>query len=76
MLDMFREAFKEGCSGHYGVLQVGVKGSFSIRHRDTIVEYFGRQSRCQERAHIMKVFCNAHSLITDSSTKGSKELDR
>ena len=48
---------------------------FSIRHRDTIVEYFADSPDVRNAAHILKVFARTF-LENRQFDKGSKELDR
>ena len=74
MLDMLHEKLKEAVRA-FMEFSKSVLREFSIRHRDTIVEYLADSPDVRNAAHSMKVFARPF-LDNRQFDKGSKELDR
>lgn len=74
MLDMLHEKLKEAVKA-FMEFSKSVLREFSIRHRDTIVEYLADCSDVRNAAHTMKVFARPF-LDNRQFDKGRQELDR
>ncbi|MDE6271122.1 MAG: hypothetical protein K2M12_09760 [Muribaculaceae bacterium] len=74
MLDMLHEKLKEAVRA-FMEFSKSVLREFSIRHRDTIVEYLADIPDVRNAAHTLKVFARPF-LDNRQFDKGSKELDR
>ena len=74
MLDMLHEKLKEAVRV-FMEFSKSVLREFSIRHRDTIVEYLTDSPDVRNAAHTLKVFARPF-LENRQFDKGSKELDR
>lgn len=74
MLDMLHEKLKEAVRV-FMEFSKSVLREFSIRHRDTIVEYLDDSPDVRNAAHTLKVFARPF-LDNRQFDKGSKELDR
>ncbi|MDE6537871.1 MAG: DUF4407 domain-containing protein [Muribaculaceae bacterium] len=74
MLDMLHEKLKEGVKA-FMEFSKSVLREFSIRHRDTMVEYLADSPDVRNAAHTLKVFARPF-LDNRQFDKGSKELDR
>ncbi len=74
MLDMLHEKLKEAVRA-FMEFSKSVLREFSIRHRDTIVEYLADNPDVRNATHTMKVFARPF-LDNRQFDKGSKELDR
>ncbi|MDE7159706.1 MAG: DUF4407 domain-containing protein [Muribaculaceae bacterium] len=74
MLDMLHEKLKEAVKA-FMEFSKSVLREFSIRHRDTIVEYLADSPDVRNAAHTLKVFARPF-LDNRQFDKGSKELDR
>lgn len=74
MLDMLHEKLQEAVRA-FMEFSKSVLREFSIRHRDTIVEYLADSPDVRNAAHTLKVFARPF-LDNRQFDKGSKELDR
>ena len=74
MLDMLHEKLKEAVRAFMEFSRSVLK-EFSIRHRDTIVEYLADSPHVRNAAHTLKVFARSF-LDNRQFDKRSKELDR
>ncbi|MDE7346849.1 MAG: DUF4407 domain-containing protein, partial [Muribaculaceae bacterium] len=74
MLDMLNEKLREAVKA-FMEFSRSVLREFSIRHRDTIVEYLADSPDVRNAAHTLKVFARPF-LENRQFDKGSKELDR
>ena len=74
MLDMLHEKLKEAVKA-FMEFSKSVLREFSMRHRDTIVEYLADTTDVRNAAHTLKVFA-CPFLENRQFDKGSKELDR
>ena len=74
MLDMLHEKLKEAVKA-FLEFSKSVLREFTIRHRDTIVEYLADSPDVRNAAHTLKVFARPF-LENRQFDKGSKELDR
>ena len=74
MLDMLHEKLREAVRA-FMEFSKSVLREFSMRHRDTIVEYIADSPDVRNAAHTLKVFARP-SLDNRQFDKGSKELDR
>ena len=74
MLDMLHEKLKEAVRA-FIEFSKSVLREFSIRHRDTIVEYLTDSHDVRNAVHSLKVFARPF-LENRQFEKGSKELDR
>ena len=74
MLDMLHKKLKEAVMA-FMEFSKSVLREFSIRHRDTILEYLADSPDVRNAAHTLKVFARPF-LDNRQFDKGSKELDR
>ncbi|MDE6551650.1 MAG: hypothetical protein K2K98_01620 [Muribaculaceae bacterium] len=74
MLDMLHDKLKETVRA-FMEFSKSVLREFSIRHRDTIVEFLADSPDVRNAAHTLKVFARPF-LDNRQFDKGSKELDR
>ena len=74
MLDMLHEKLKEAVRA-FMEFSKSVLREFSIRYRDTIVEYLAYSPDLRNAAHTLKMFARPF-LDNRQYDKGSKELDR
>ena len=74
MLDMLHEKLREAVKA-FMEFSKSVLREWSIRHRDTIVEYLADSPDVRNAAHTLKVFARPF-LENRQFDKGSKELDR
>ena len=74
MLEMLHEKLKEAVKV-FMEFSKSVLREFSIRHRDTIVEYLADSPDVRNAAHTLKVFARPF-LDNRQFDKGSKEMDR
>ena len=70
MLDMLHEKLREAVRA-FMEFSKSVLREFSMRHRDTIVEYIADSPDVRNAATSWR-YLHAHSLTTDSSTKAAR----